>query len=147
MDIIAPDGTLQRHMLADRAFKTPEGTQRLTEITHPAIQKIILDARNRAEQQGSELFFIDGAVIVGTALEKICDDVLLVYTPYEVSVQRICARDGIEPAMARRRLDAQMPLEVLQRAAKYQLCNDGPLEIVYTVLDEILAELLNKDQS
>ena len=144
-DIIAPDGSLRRRLLADRAFKTPEGTQRLTDITHPAIQKIILKARDEAEKAGSRLFFIDGAVIVGTAMEKICDDILLVYTPYEVAVNRICARDGIEPAMARRRLDAQMPLEALQRVAGYQLCNDGPLEEVYRALDDILSQLLYKE--
>lgn len=143
-DIIGKDGTLQRHLLANRAFKTPEGTQRLTEITHPAIQKIILEAQDEAEKQGSRFFFIDGAVIIGTALEKICNDILLVYTPYEVSVQRICARDGIEPEMARRRLDAQMPLETLQAAADYQLCNDGPLTMVYAELDQILNDLLSK---
>ncbi|MFR3225640.1 MAG: dephospho-CoA kinase, partial [Blautia massiliensis (ex Durand et al. 2017)] len=45
--------------------------------------------------------------------------------PYETSVQRICARDGIAPEMARRRLDAQTPLETLRAAATEELVNDG----------------------
>ena len=36
-DILLPDGTLDRGCLAARAFATPEGTRRLTDITHPAI--------------------------------------------------------------------------------------------------------------
>ena len=34
-DILLPDGTLDRGCLAARAFATPEGTRRLTDITHP----------------------------------------------------------------------------------------------------------------
>ena len=141
-DIISPEGVLNRHLLADRAFKTPEGTQRLTEITHPAIYAWIRREREKAQEAGSELFFIDGAVIVGTEIEQYCDAILLVYTPYETAVARICARDGIEPAMARRRLDAQMPLEKLQAAADYQLCNDGTVAQAEEKTEQILTALL-----
>ena len=40
-DILLPDGTLDRGCLAARAFATPEGTRRLTDITHPAILSLI----------------------------------------------------------------------------------------------------------
>ena len=38
---------------------------------------------------------------------------------------RICARDGISPEMARRRLGAQTPEQTLRRAARYVLENDS----------------------
>ena len=141
-DILASDGELNRHLLADRAFKTPEGTQKLTEITHPAIYEWIRSERTKAEQAGEKLFFIDGAVIVGTEIQSYCDAILLVYTPYETAVARICARDGIQPEMARRRLDAQMPLEKLQEAADYQICNDGTVAQAEMKAEQILQTLL-----
>ena len=36
-DILNADGTLNRRLLADRAFATPQGTARLTAITQPEI--------------------------------------------------------------------------------------------------------------
>lgn len=57
---------------------------------------------------------------------------VLITAPYEVSVQRICERDGITPEMARRRLDAQMPLEVLRAHANYELINDGAPEELFS---------------
>ena len=36
-DILKPDGTLDRRLLADRAFATPEGKAALDSLTHPAI--------------------------------------------------------------------------------------------------------------
>lgn len=127
-DIVDESGNLCRHLLADRAFATPEGTARLTAITHPEILHRIDAGLQAAERNGAKLAFVDGAVIVGTPFAARCDRLLVVAAPYEQSVARICARDGIEPAMARRRLDAQTPEQTLRDAADYVLENDGSVE-------------------
>ena len=51
-DILLPDGTLDRGCLAARAFATPEGTRRLTDITHPAIIRELLDGVAAAQSTG-----------------------------------------------------------------------------------------------
>lgn len=124
-DILDEQGELRRRLLADRAFATPEGTLLLTEVTQPEILRRIEELLRRAEADGAPFSFVDGAVIVGTPFQARCDRLLLVTAPYETSVQRICARDGIAPEMARRRLDAQTPLERLRAAATEELVNDG----------------------
>lgn len=126
-DIVDGNGVLNRRMLANRAFATPEGTRKLTEITHPEILSRIRAAAASAEKAGALLFFVDGAVILGTPFEKECDRLVVVTAPYEQSVARICARDKISAEMARRRLDAQMPEEMLCAAADYLIHNDGSL--------------------
>ena len=131
-DILDETGSLRRRLLANRAFSTQEGTAALTQITQPEIFRRIGAALEEAERQGAKLAFVDGAVIVGTPFEKRCDRLVLITAPYEVSVQRICERDGITPEMARRRLDAQMPLEVLRAHANYELINDGAPEELFS---------------
>lgn len=142
MDILNQDGSLKRHLLANRAFKTSYGTKRLTEITHPAIYNQIIRERDKSKQNGEKLFFIDGAVIIGTEIQKYCDVIVLVYASFELSVQRICVRDSIEPEMAKRRLNAQTPLAELQDSADYLVCNDGTLEQAQRQMDRILQLLL-----
>ena len=124
-DIRNLDGTLNRHLLADRAFATPAGTRALTAVTQPEILARIEQRLQAAESAGADFAFVDGAVIVGTPFERRCDGILLITVPYEISVARICARDGIAPEMARRRLDAQTPLETLRAAARWEVVNDG----------------------
>lgn len=140
-DILAADGTLQRRLLADRAFATPAGTRALTDITQPEILRRIDEALARARQQGAVVAFVDGAVIVGTPFEARCDALWLVTAPYEVSVARICARDGIAPEMARRRLDAQTPLETLRAAATAEVRNDGTPEQLVAKIRALLQAL------
>ena len=86
------------------------------------VRRRLLDEARRG---GADLAFVDGAVIVGTPFEARCDALILVTAPYETSVARICVRAGIAPEMARRRLDAQTPLETLRAAATAELLNDS----------------------
>lgn len=137
-DIANENGTVRRRLLADRAFATPEGTAALTDITQPEILRRIDAALDEARRGGADLAFVDGAVIVGTPFEARCDALILVTAPYETSVARICARDGIAPEMARRRLDAQTPLETLRAAATAELVNDSTPDALREKLRSVL---------
>ncbi len=137
-DILDEDGQLRRRLLADRAFATPEGTKALTNITHPEILRRVLALRDAAAQSGAKLFFLDGAVLVGSLFETYCDQLILVTAPFAVSVERICQRDGISPEMAQRRLNAQLPEETLREKADFVLVNDQTPEHLLTQAQEIL---------
>ncbi len=143
-DILNPDGTLNRRLLADRAFASPEGKAALDAITHPEIVARIRAAKQAAEKAGSPLFVLDGAVIVGTAAQAECDRLAVVTAPFETSIARIAARDGISPEMAARRLNAQTPEAVLTARADYILRNDADLETLtaraVSLCDALLAE-------
>lgn len=140
-DILDTNGTLQRRLLADRAFATPEGTRALTDITQPEILRHIEEELTIARASGAAIAFVDGAVIVGTPFQARCDALLLITAPYEISVARICTRDNISPEMARRRLDAQTPLETLRAAATREIVNDRTPEQLEAKIREILQAL------
>lgn len=144
-DILDEDGNLRRRLLADRAFATPEGTAALTAITQPEILHRIEQRLDAARSLGHSLASVDGAVIVGTPFQARCDAIVLVSAPYEESVRRICARDGIAPEMARRRLDAQTPEETLRAAATYELRNDGTPEQLRSAAVALFQKLQKED--
>ena len=141
-DILRTDGTLDRRLLADRAFATPEGKAALDRLTHPEIVARIRAAKQAAQAAGAPLFVLDGAVIVGTAAQAECDRLCVVTAPFESSVARIVARDGIAPEMARRRLNAQTPEQTLTRHADYILRNDTDLARLQAAAADLCAELL-----
>ena len=141
-DILKENGTLDRRLLADRAFATPEGKAALDSLTHPEIVRRIRAAKQAALDAGSPLFVLDGAVIVGTAAQAECDRLCVVTAPFETSVARIAARDGISPEMAARRLNAQTPEAELLAHADYVLRNDGPLAALETAAAALCDALL-----
>ena len=141
-EILRPDGSLDRRLLADRAFATPEGKAALDLITHPEIVRRIRLAKQAAQEAGAPLFVLDGAVIVGTAAEAECDRLAVVTAPFETSVARIAQRDGIAPDMAARRLNAQTPESVLLARADYVLRNDADLAALEAAASALCEQLL-----
>lgn len=141
-DILNADGTLDRRLLADRAFATPEGKRALDSLTHPEIVRRIRAAKQSAQEAGAALFVLDGAVIVGTAAQPECDRLCVVTAPFETSVSRIVARDGISAEMAARRLNAQTPEEALTAQADYVLHNDADLAHLQAEAEKLCEKLL-----
>ena len=135
-DILKADGTLDRRLLADRAFATPEGKAALDSLTHPEIVRRIRAAKQAAQDAGAPLFVLDGAVIVGTAAQA------EVTAPFETSVARIVARDGISAEMAVRRLNAQTPESTLTAQADYVLRNDSSLAHLQAAAEQLCTKLL-----
>ena len=140
-DILKADGTLDRRLLADRAFATPEGKAALDSLTHPEIVRRIRAAKQAAQESGAPLFVLDGAVIVGTAAQAECDRLCVVTAPFETSVARIVARDGIAPEMAFRRLNAQTPEAELTAQADYVLHNDADLAALQAAAEQLCSAL------
>lgn len=122
-DILDEHGEIIRPVLASRAFQSPDTAARLSAITHPEIIRRILSAADEAGEQGSNLFFVDGAVIVGHSLEQYCWRIAVVDADDDTAAARICARDGIPMDAARQRLAAQTPRQVLLNAACYTIEN------------------------
>ena len=139
-DILKADDTLDRRLLADRAFATPEGKAALDSLTHPEIVRRIRAAKQAAQDAGAPLFVLDGAVIVGTAAQAECDRLCVVTAPFETSV----ARDGISAEMAARRLNAQTPESTLTAQADYVLRNDSSLAHLQAAAEQLCAKLLTE---
>ena len=144
-DIADEHGQVRRRLLADRAFATPEGTRRLTDITHPAIIRELLDGVAAAQSTGVPFVFVDGAVIVGEAFEQYCDAIIVVTAPEREAVSRIVLRDGISKQAARMRLAAQTPEDVLRAAADYIIANTGDGRHLRAAAQAVLERLLAKE--
>lgn len=103
-DIIRADGTLDRRLLADRAFATPEGKAALDALTHPEIVRRIRAAKQAALRAGAKLFVLDGAVIVGTAAEAECDKLVwsrpLLRSVWSASLPGTVSRPRWPPAVS-----------------------------------------------
>ena len=143
-DILAEDGSLLRNKLAKRAFATQQGNVKLISITHPHITRRLLDLAKEEEKRGVELFFVDGAMIVGQAVQSHCDKIIVVTAPHEEALARITRRDGISQEAAEQRLHAQLKEEELCEAADYVIKNDASIEELHQRAEQVLQCLLAK---
>ena len=68
---------------------------------------------------------IDGAVIIGSPVEAMCDFIIGVIAPFDVQIDRIMFRDGISAEKAKLRLQSQPSDEFYRSRCRYIIENSG----------------------
>lgn len=133
-DIINEDGSLNRRLLAERAFETKEKSALLSAITHPEIIEI---TRERAKEivNGGKTAVIDAPLLFSAGLDKICDQTIKVTAPEEIRRRRITDRDRLSEEEAEKRMSVQSTEDVLSEKADMIIKNYPP----YDPLDQINA--------
>jgi len=106
-DIVAENGSVDRALLARRAFSSHEKTRRLNEITHPWILRRVRREIDGWKAEGREFIIVDAPLLFESGAEKLCDRILAVITPLPVRLERIIRRDNIDREMALSRIRAQ----------------------------------------
>ncbi len=125
-EVIRPDGSLDRERLGRIVFADPRARARLNAIVHPRVheeaERRFAEARRR--HPGGVVVY-DVPLLFETGSEGRFDLVIVVYTPRAVQEARLAARDGLDLAEARRRVDAQMDIDEKAARAHVVLENTG----------------------
>lgn len=106
-DLLLPDGALNRPLLAQRAFSSPEQTARLNAITHPAIIQKMREETARAFREGAKAVVLDAPQLFESGENQACDLIIAVIAPEALRIERIMKRDQISEESARLRANAQ----------------------------------------
>jgi len=123
-DILCKGETLDRALLAERAFASEKARKDLNSITHPAITGLALQ-RAKALQAGNKnqcpsskntlqpakAIVFDAAALLESELTALCGHILIITAPEDLRLRRIVARDGITEAAARQRIEAQRQVD------------------------------------
>lgn len=121
-----PDGTLNRKLLGEHIFADAVERAALNEITHPAIRAET--QRRMAEYEErfpDKLVVADIPLLYESGQASLYDQIMVVYVPEEIQLQRLMQRDGISEAQARARLASQMDIERKRELADIIIDNSG----------------------
>ncbi|WP_164918993.1 MULTISPECIES: dephospho-CoA kinase [Acutalibacteraceae] len=143
-DIVSADGSLDRRLLAKRAFSSPGRTERLNQITHPAIKEETVRRIGELRGSGAKAIVLDAALLFESGADSLCDTAVAVTAPPEIRLKRIMKRDGIAEEAAKERMNAQNPNGYYEKRAKYvfdgctDFCavRDGAARLLKQILEE-----------
>ncbi|EHS58459.1 dephospho-CoA kinase [Paenibacillus sp. Aloe-11] len=126
--VMNSDGTLHRKKLGEIVFADPVQRQALNDITHPAIrEEMRLRMVAYEREQSDKLVLADIPLLYESGLESLYEEIMVVYVPREVQLQRLMLRDGLTEEQAGLRLSAQMDIEQKRRLADIVIDNSGTL--------------------
>ncbi len=136
-DIILADGSLSRRELAIRAFETPQKTELLNSITHPAI----LDAiKKEIAVYGDKTIVLDAPTLIESGAHALCDKIVAVVASANVRKERILSRDSISDYEAEKRMSAQKDDDFYAQYADAMIYNNGGI----TELEESIKRVFNE---
>lgn len=136
-EILNSDNEINRKKLGEIVFSDEALLKKLNEITHKHIVEEIKERVGYARKSGSEFIVIDAPLLIETGLDKICDEIWLVYADKEKRIERIMARDNISRNMAEARINSQTSFDELKKYASLVIDNTDK------TYEELKKEIIN----
>lgn len=128
-DVLGEDGRVVHARLAEKAFSSPESTEKLNSLIHPAVIEAMLARAEEFLLEYPELPVVfDVPLLFEAGMDKYCDRVLVVAADDERRYLRIMLRDGLTREQAARRIARQMPQEDKLERADAAVWNDGTID-------------------
>lgn len=121
-DVLFEDGSLNRRLLAEKAFSSKEKTQLLNSITHPEILKAI---KEKINEHSSENILLDAPTLFESGADKLCDKIIAVVADENLRKSRITARDNLTEKQVSLRLSAQKDDKFYIEKADAVIINNG----------------------
>lgn len=144
--LLRADGRLDREKLASLVFSDAAARQRLNHITHPHILCAMDRQRQAAAAAGEPVLALDVPLLFESGMDRSVDRVWVVTATPAQQLQRLMSRDGLTADEAKRRMEAQMPLEEKIRRADAVIDNSGSVEATRARVRNLLEALLDGDQ-
>jgi dephospho-CoA kinase len=121
------DGRIDRKRLGELVFNDPAARLRLNAIVHPQVREWMAARTAEAVERGAEVVVQEVPLLFENGLDRLFGQVVLVYVPEPVQVQRLIGR-GLSEERARAIIGSQMPIEEKRRLAGHVIDNSGSLE-------------------
>jgi dephospho-CoA kinase len=108
-DIIAADGEIDRSKLGEIVFNDNKALQKLGDIIHPEIDRIINERLEQYRRKGVNYVVLEAAARLDTDRSSQVDEIWITVAPVEVVLQRLAQRSGYSEVESKARIDSQLP--------------------------------------
>ena len=125
------DGNLLRREIANVVFKDKEKLLKLNEITHKHIDKKIAEIIDAT----SGIILIDGAVIIGSPVEKRCEFLVGVLSPVKERIERLKIRDNLTEDEIKNRIMSQAGDEFYKENCRFIIENTDDADLEKKVIE------------
>ncbi|MFZ0131475.1 MAG: dephospho-CoA kinase [Desulfobacterales bacterium] len=125
-DVLLPDGTIDRRKLGRIIFNDPQQKAQLEAIVHPEVKAET--GRRLAEIERLEsraVVILDVPLLIEAGMDRDLAELIVVYVPEELQLERLMRRDRLTPAEALARIRSQMPIEEKKRRATAVIDNSA----------------------
>jgi len=133
-------GTSDRKELGKIVFNDEKERKKLEAFLHPKIKKYILNESNRLEKYGVP-YFLDIPLYFETGNYNEFKNVVVIYTPKEIQIQRLANRNNISLDEAEKLVNLQIDIEEKKDKATYIIDNSKDLKHLQKEVEKFINQL------
>lgn len=140
-DVLNDDGTLNRKILAQKAFSSKENTNLLNCITHPAILALVKKEIEENAENGNTKIIYDAPQLFESGSDVLCSKVVCVIAKKELRIERVRKRDNMSYADIENRISVQFSDEFFTLKSDYVIENNDSLGKLVVRTNEVIDEI------
>ena len=121
--------------LSALVFSSRSLQNKLNNIVWPEVLGVMIDAAEKAENNGITLFIVDAALLIEAGFNDFFNSILLITADKSMRLNRILLRKNIPENQIEKRMALQMPESEKQKQAQTTIKNNGNMQELHTQLE------------
>ena len=142
-DILSSNGEIDRRILGNKVFGSPESMAKLNAIVWPRIKNKVTELIEENSQLGTEVLVLDAAVLIEAGWTSVVDEVCVVTAPVDQIISRLESRNCITEEQAMSRINSQMTTEQRVEYADIVIENNDSLDELMSSVQHIWNKTLS----
>ena len=133
-------GSINKKLLAERAFSTEANTKKINGILHPAVISKLRHITN-ASLLEAEFVFIESALVFEAEITDLFQFIILVTAPTDLRIRRAMQSMQLTENDVRSRINQQIPDELKRKKCNFEIVNSGDFSQLTHRVAEVLSQL------
>jgi len=126
---------LDLKQLSVLVFSSKSLQDKLNKIVWPEVSSVMIDAAEKAQNDGVTLFIVDAALLIEAGFNDFFNSILLITADKSIRYNRILLRKNIPENQIEKRMALQMPESEKQKQAQTTIKNNGDMQELHTQLE------------
>ena len=136
-DILQDDGEIDRRKLGAVVFSDPGQLEKLNQIMHPRMARMVADKIEELRDQGVEVVVVEAALLFEAGWDSLVEEVWVTDSMEQVVIERLKQRNGMSEEEARKRIASQMDRTERLERSDYVIENSGDMPTLGNTIKEL----------
>ena len=136
-DILQDDGEIDRRKLGAVVFSDPGQLEKLNQIMHPRMARMVADKIEELRGQGVEVVVVEAALLFEAGWDSLVEEVWVTDSTEQVVIERLKQRNGMSEEEARKRISSQMGRTERLERSDYVIENSGDMATLGSTIKKL----------
>ena len=136
-DILQDDGEIDRRKLGAVVFSDPGQLEKLNQIMHPRMARMVADKIEELRDQGVEVVVVEAALLFEAGWDSLVEEVWVTDSTEQVVIERLKQRNGMSEEEVRKRIASQMDRTERLERSDYVIENSGDMATLGSTIKEL----------